>query len=265
MSKFRFLALAFSLVAMSACAPSTSIRHSADFATKLSKNPTLSILPTKAAVVELDAANSTTRMYDYEGFIEPIVQEVLIEALTSKEYNTKKVYPSDLKKNALYKDVDKINQKSASAASMMHTKYSSKSPEAFNTNENIGDTARNFYKKTGQRILIISKYGEMSKTNGARVKDFLMDGFLKTNQGANTENASLTVTIVDAKDGKALWTYSALKTDDLISAGINSAKSPENAAKSKVQKIVEMTLSKLPKKSELFSAQAEEEKFFDKK
>jgi hypothetical protein len=240
-------------LSLSACGGRvTTLRHSSDYATSLSRSQ-IAALPAEAIVNTETAGGLQSRMYDYEDVIQPIIQDEVTTLLLEKGYGVHKIREQELKENKLYQDVHNLKGRYNEQARELYKALYEKAEKAENINNSVGGAAAAVSGKTGGQIFMLTNYEETVKNDGARVKDFMVDALIGSNLGGETEKSVLTVGFVDGKTGKILWANQAFDKTSLIGSGLSSlTSSDEEIARKKIKTLVERVLSLLPDKGKLF-------------
>lgn len=239
------------MFSLAACAEHTDIRHSADYASILDRASGVTAVPATARVVTSDVSGNEERMYDYEYTVEDQITQIMVPVLRERGYRVKELRKAEIKEKKLYELVDQVNKSFANAYPKAYAPGTSDVKKAFALQLDLGDSAITLAEKSGEEIVVLSKYNEVVKTNGARAKDMAMDILFGTHAGAVAESAVLTVAIVDLKHSKVLWIKNGYVARSVLGSAISGASDQNEILEKNIKNLVAQALKDLPNKSDL--------------
>lgn len=248
----KYIVIIFSLclLSLTSCKSYTSVRHAPDYKTALAKQPSIVVLPPEVNVYTESFMGQKDRMYDFEYYLEPRIQEAIYNKLKEKGYRAIKLTKRDLKESNLYQDVHALRNKYVDTTKKLYVVQAMQEEHAFNIENSVGDAARTLMEKTGQKVFVLSDYEEVVEGNGARLRDFAIDVLVGSRASSVAENSTLTLGFVDAQTGKVLWTnQNLLQTSTFDFDALY--KSDEELAQGKIDSLTKYSLGALPDKSEL--------------
>lgn len=261
MNRVSILSILTIMLSLSACGTYTSARYTPDYQKTLKANPAVSVVTPDVQVMTADFAGKTERMVDFEYHLEPMIQAALVSALKNKGYDVNTLSRRDLKDQNIYQDNDRLRQKyNEAVASLYQGQLMQKEETAGRIKVNTGTAAFALGQASGKPILMLVNYHEVVSTNGARMRDFAMDVVMKAlagpnaqtqNLSDNVEAATLTVGLLNAKNGDVLWVNRASVQESLAGSGLNSLKDNDVVAQEKIDRLVRDTLAKLPARMQL--------------
>lgn len=255
---FKYLFL-LSFVFLGACTEYTSIRRSEDYAGVIDSAPVLDVYPAVANVVTVDVGNNQERMYDYEYRVEGMVADVLLPALQEKGYNVQEIHKKDIKDKKLYELVDQMNGGFKDAYIKAYGPNTSDVETAYKLESDLGEPALNLAEAVDNDIVVLTRYHEMVKTNGARVRDVAVDMLFGTSSGAVAESASLTIAIVDLNQSKVLWMKDGFVVRSVLGSAVAGASEQDAILKDNLKEMVAQVMKDLPSKAELSSQSPSDE------
>lgn len=203
-----FLLAAYITFFMSSC--STSVRHKFDYTSYISNNSAIAIPPPKVEVNLVDLSCKRTRMYDYENFLERIISEAVVSELNKHNLrgiiiSRKEIHDKKLKTD-FSSIIDKTNEIVASA--YVKDKKRKNLQHLLKDNPTISDNidldVQYLSQKTKSDIIAVIEYDHSCKTNGARIKDIIIDATLQT-QSTPSDNVVFSIAFIDLKTGHFLW------------------------------------------------------------
>ncbi|MBP7189715.1 MAG: hypothetical protein KA998_00505 [Rickettsiaceae bacterium] len=197
------------LILASSC--STSVRYKSDYTNYINPNSSIAILPSKTEVNVVDLSCQKTRMYDYELFLEKVISEAIALELREHNVNASVVTRKEIHDQTLNADFESIIDNASQIIASAYVKEKKKNLTWRTTknrdsviSENLECDLAEFRKKIKTDIIAVVEYNHISKTNGARIKDIIIDTALQT-QSTPSDHMSFVIAFIDVKTGDFLW------------------------------------------------------------
>lgn len=224
------------LVISSACASKTTIRHASDLQSAIARsNHVALIMPPVVEVNMVDIASKKSRMYDYEYHLENILYQQIIPALQEQGIRTQILHRRTLHDQDLARDAASMRERYQEIRDLLYKEILWNKERAFNIVENTGPFAMPIGLKNHGDLLIMVDYARDVKTSGARTRDFMMDLFLGTSASNDADKSILIIAIIDAKNGKLLWTNMGINMRDVIGSAIDNTGSEDELAQERIK------------------------------
>ena len=225
----------------------TTIRSSDDYVSTVKKTTQTVVLPAVATVNMVDIAGGQERMYDYEATMEALITRELGKALRAKGYAVTVIDKRAAHDRHLARLISDARADYTKQRNALYAKDPEDEKIALHTNKTVAaiaplTQAGNF----NGNVLVFADYVQRVKTDGARTRDFLMDGLFGTSNGANVDNAMLYVGLINADTGQWLWSNTAFDFNTLL-GDLFSGKN-EAADQERISALLKQILLPLPEK-----------------
>jgi hypothetical protein len=228
---FRYIAILLVGLVMSGC--TTTVRQSAECADVLRQHKRLAIMPTEVKV-SVAGLSKEERAYDYEFHLEKAIAEEIAPPLREKGFIVKTITRRDVHNLGMNNDLMHLRQRYNTISTELYSKSMGKS-EAESIEQNVGQAAIAFGKRTSSDILVMIDYVGTSTSNSVRALGFAAAMF-GVNTGVMGDTSTILVGIIDARNGKVLW---------INRVGIASSMFGSTFDKSDLTKLISDTLDKL--------------------
>ena len=237
----RYLLLAYVAIMASACASNTTIRHSSDYQSAIARsNHQVLIMPPVAEVNMVDISSKKSRMYDYEYHLEDIIIREVIPALQEQGLRAKLVRRRDLHDQDLRADAARLRSRYDEVREELYKEVSWDKEKAFDVNENTGPFATAIGEKNQGDLIVMIDYARDVKTSGARTFEVLKHGLLV----AEADRSVIIIAIIDAKNGKLLWSNLGMDVISVLGSGMDNSKTEDQAASDRIKTIMSTMFKK---------------------
>ena len=247
MKKTYSFCLAVFLLFLTSCTKNTTIRHRSDYAKILKNSHTIAVLPAKAEVNMVGVGGSKERMYDYEYYIEESIFKAAKPLLKQKGYKVKLLNKRQIKDKNLFSNYELLYENLDIENASLYKSPLMEEEKAFKIENKVGRHATLIGKETKSDVLFFINYLNNVQTNGARALGFMMDMIIKTRNIDNVDQATILLSMVDAKTSNMLWcnyfVVSSHLLDDMFKGKDLDSK--------RIDKLLKGALKSLPKKGEL--------------
>ena len=242
----RCLLLIFVVFTTVACAKYTSVRHSENYQSAIARsNHEALYLPPEIEVNTIYFANKKKRMYDYELYLENIVQQEVVSAMQELGFRVQVIRRRDLYQQNLRKESVRIRDNYNLNYSELYKKDILKEEFAFNINNNIGRESSVIGHETQADLILMIDYARAVKSSGTRTSDFLSDVILKTNRLSDVDRSTLVIGIIEAKTGKIIWINKISRTRDWLGSSIDNFTTEDKLVTEKVKSLISIALQPL--------------------
>ena len=251
----KFIVISLTVFGITGCTTTatTSVRHSANYESILSRQREVAILPAKVAVSTYDVGGTKNRMDDYEVHLENTIIEVVKLQLEKQGFKVKKLSRRQIHEQKVDKEFSRIRNSYDEAAADLYAKGTFIDlKEAGKVDKNIGQVALEFSAKTGDETIIMVDYVGSIKTNGARTRDFLISmvaaGFRVGSPASMiAESSHVVIGIIDAKTGQVIWMNRQGNLEDIYTSMVTNLNSQDEIDKRRLNKIIEPLFKALSK------------------
>lgn len=247
LKKFVFIILAFFVIS---CAELTSVRSKNGYENQLMGKNSILVLPSTAEVYEV-GASSKDRKYDYESYLEKILDDEITILLKNKGYFAHKISKAKAHEKGIYGEILHIKDANLPEIDKLFNPYEIDVKLASNVDFVINrNLLAKIHNATKADVVALLHYHGYSKTSGARALDFAF-GVLTGVGSAITEGSNLSVSLIDVRTGSLLWSNIAFTVEGIFSSGWNSLSSAEEIDRKNVNKLGKILFKKLPDKTQL--------------
>jgi hypothetical protein len=184
----------------------TTVRQSPSYNRQAVKQKEILILPTDAIVNTVDFAGKKERMYDYESYIDDLINKSLADKLKENGYKVVRLTRKELHDKKISAQVSRLKDKYNTSIDELYSSYVLPVEKAHSISNNIGKQDIDFKNNEQDSLILLSDYTSDVKTSAARTKDVLIDAFLGSRLATSADVAKIIVGLVDYKSGNILWT-----------------------------------------------------------
>jgi hypothetical protein len=235
-SKFTLLILV-ALMA-SACAKYTTVRHTIGYQETLLQQRDVVVLPTDSRVHTIDVANKKTRMYDYEFYIEGIINEEITTSLRNIGLSPKHLTRQEIFDQNLTTPVNIVRYNYEEAYKELYKKPDWEEKDAFIISNTIGSVGTEIAEKTNSKIVAIINHSRLAQTNGAMARDIAISLFTGSSNSAPSDLSSMNIAFIELKTGRVLWTNNGSVPRSIFT----KASSNEELDRKEMKKLISTTL-----------------------
>lgn len=255
MKKILSITLLLSIFLMASCANTTTVRHRNDYAKTFKQSRSIVVLPTKAEVNMVEVGGNTKRMYDYEYSIEEVIFKESKQQLRKKGYKVEMLSKSNLKAKNLFSNYELLYEDLGNETASLYATPLMEVEKAYNIENKVGRHAVIIGKETKGDILFLVNYLNNVQTNGVRALKVAM--FVLSAAGGRgdsshldgTDQASILLSMVDAKTGNILWCNNFFISSGALNDMIKGNDAEED--NKRIRTLLSGALKSLPNKSEL--------------
>ena len=205
------------------CAPITT-RQAPNYKTVLANYKTMVLLPVEVEMKSIDASGKEKRFYDYEYHLETLVKNNVIPEMRSRGFDVSFLSRKDTHDKGIYNEVLQLRRKYNDEMKILHDpKFNEK--DASSVNINLGKYATDVGKIIDTDVIVIVDFSGYARTSGSVALSFITGMVTGVYSGGPSAASSMLIGIIDAKNGKLLWSNTALEADGLFtSSSSNKAK-----------------------------------------
>lgn len=234
--KNKFLVLI--LLVLTSCAPITT-RQTTDYRQVIARYNTIALLPIEVEINSVDAAGKTKRFHDYEYHLESLVKDNILPEMRPRGFRITFLSRKDAHDKGIYNEVLHCREKyNDSIKALYNPQFRQKNASSIDIN--VGECAIRIGEATGVDLMMIVDFSGYAKTSGAVTLSFLTGMVTGIYSGGPTAGSSMLISIIDAKNGKLLWSNTATEHDSLFTSSSSN--------KARQDKIDNRTINRLMKK-----------------
>jgi hypothetical protein len=222
---------------LTSCGSTSSIRHSLEYDKILTKSKKILILPASVNVYSEGIAKKT-QQYNYEIYLSDIIAERIKLSLDKKGLKSTILAKKDIIDKSMYKDISKLRNKYNEAREELYKELLWNTEKAFSVSHYIDSSTMIIGDKTETDILLFVDYIRNIKTNGSRTLSFIADMMIGTKMSDDVDSAVMFIGLVNAKDGKLLWSNFIKITDSLVGSMFNNTGNDKTIDTNHIDKIV---------------------------
>ena len=245
MNYSKFLLLILVSLMSSACTKYTTVRHTIGYQEVLSQRDVV-VLPTDSIVHTIDIANKKTRMYDYEFYIEGLINEEITDSLRNLGLSPKRLSRQEIFDQNLTTPVNIVRYNYEEAYKELYAKPVWEEKDAFIISNTIGSVGTEIADKTNSKIVAIINHSRFAQTNGAMARDAVISLFTGTSNAAPSDLSSLNIAFIELKTGRILWT----NTGSVPRSIFTKASTNEELDRKEIKQLISTTLKPFKKEEQ---------------
>lgn len=243
MNYSKFLLLVLVALMASACAKYTTVRHTIGYQDILLQQRDVVVLPTDSIVHTIDVANKKTRMYDYEFYIEGIINEEVTASLRNIGLSPKRLSRQEIFDQNLTTPVNRVRYNYEEAYKELYAKPNWEEKDAFVITNSIGSVGAEIADKTNSKIIAIINHARLAQTNGAIARDAVISLLTGSSNSAPSDLSSMNIAFIELKTGNIIWTNNGSVPRSIFT----KAPSNQELDRKEMKKLISTTLKPLNK------------------
>ncbi len=253
----KLILLLLTITMLSACAKTTSVRHHKDFQNHLSQAKQLALLPAIVNVVTVDSFGKTSRNYNYESQVEDVIIDVLRPILVNKGYKTVFLNRREIHNNKLSKSLLAFREEYDKKIKTLYATPLWVEEKAYSVELFLDRKVNDVSKLTESELIIFVEYALRAKTSGACTSQFTKSMLSAALLGTSTSNPeddaaevlSLRLAVVDANNGRFIWSNSTKTFYSMFSGMFSGKKSNQTVESDRLKELFKLLLEGLPNRN----------------